>query len=33
MSAMKMGMRGDFIQADRTEVEQLIKNHGGDVRR
>jgi 2-dehydro-3-deoxygluconokinase len=33
MSAMKMGMRGDYFWAGRDEVEQVIKSRGGDVRR
>ena len=33
MSAMKMGMRGDYFWASRAEVEQVIKSRGGDVRR
>jgi 2-dehydro-3-deoxygluconokinase len=33
MSAMKMGMRGDYFWADREEVEQVIKTRSSDVRR
>ncbi len=33
MSAMKLGMRGDYFQAGREEVEQVIKSRGTDVRR
>ncbi len=33
MSAMKMGMRGDYFKAGRAEVERIMKNRGGDVRR
>ncbi len=33
MSAMKMGMRGDCFKAGRAEVELIMKNRGGDVRR
>ena len=32
-SAMKLGMRGDYWWSNRTEVEQVIKSRGGDVRR
>jgi 2-dehydro-3-deoxygluconokinase len=33
MSAMKMGMRGDYFWAGRADVEQVINAQGGDVRR
>jgi 2-dehydro-3-deoxygluconokinase len=33
MSAMKMGMIGDYFWATRAEVEQVIKSRGRDVRR
>jgi 2-dehydro-3-deoxygluconokinase len=33
MSAMKMGMRGDYFWATHSEVEHIMKNRRGDVRR
>ncbi|HUT53405.1 MAG TPA: sugar kinase [bacterium] len=33
MSAMKMGMAGDYFWSSRDEVEQVIRSRGGDVRR
>jgi len=33
MSAMKMGMRGDYFRAGREEVKRVVKSGGGDVRR
>jgi 2-dehydro-3-deoxygluconokinase len=33
MSAMKMGMSGDYFWSGRDEVEEVVRNRGGDVRR
>ena len=33
MSAMKMGMRGDYFWAGREEVEQVLRSRGQDVSR